>query len=84
MLKRYNNTIYKQFLKNKKIIKVVLNNITRIRLIIYIKYPKNTFSVNYIYIKKNTIIKEIIIVNNITTSYFIKSNTIFIINWDTS
>ena len=52
MLKRYNNTIYKQFFKNKKIIKVILSNITKIRLIIYIKYPKKAFSVNYIYIKK--------------------------------
>jgi hypothetical protein len=35
MPKRYNNTIYKLFFKSKKTIKVTLNNITRIRLIIY-------------------------------------------------
>ena len=50
MPKRYNNIIYKQFLKNKKTIKVILSSITRIRLIIYIEDPKEVFSVDYIYI----------------------------------
>ena len=35
VLKRYDNTIYKRFLKSKKTIKVTLSSTTRIRLIIY-------------------------------------------------
>ena len=35
MLKRYNNIIYKLFLRSKKTIKVILSSITKIRLIIY-------------------------------------------------
>ena len=52
MPKRYNNIIYKLFLKSKNTIKIILSSITRIKLIIYIKDPKKAFSVNYIYIKK--------------------------------
>ena len=37
MPERYNNIIRKQFLKNKKTIKAILNSMTRIRLIIYIE-----------------------------------------------
>jgi hypothetical protein len=44
MPKRYNNIIYKLFLKSKRIIKVILNSITRIRLIIFIKDPKECHS----------------------------------------
>ena len=80
MPKRYNNTIYKWFLRNKKIIKVILSSITKIRLIVYIEDPKKAFSADYIYIKKNTNIEETTIADIITTSYFIKSNTISAIN----
>ena len=52
MPKRYNNTIYKLFLENKKIIQLTLSSIIRIGLIIYIKDPKEAFSVDYAYIKK--------------------------------
>ena len=64
MPKRYNNTIHKLFLKSKTI-KVILNSITKIRLIIYIKDSKKASSVDYIYIK-NTKAKETTRANIIT------------------
>ena len=83
MPKRYNNTIYKLFLKNKKIIKVILSSIIRIRLIIYIKDPKEVFNINHTYIK-DIKVKETTIVDIITTSYPVRNNIISIINLDTS
>ena len=46
MLKRYNNTIRKRFLRSKTI-KAILSSVTRIGLIIYIKDPKEVPSVDY-------------------------------------
>ena len=82
MPKRYNNIIYKLFLKSKTI-KVILNNITRIGLIIYIKDPKKTLSINYIHIK-DTVMEETTIVDIITTNHPIRSNAISVINLNTS
>ena len=82
MLKRH-NIINKQFLRSKKTIKVILSSITRIRLIICIEDPKETFGVNYAYIK-DTKAEETTIVDIITTSHPIRSNTISIINLDAS
>ena len=79
MPKRYNNIIHKRFLRSKKIIKVILNSMTRIGLIIYIKDPKETLSVDYAHIE-NTKVEEIIIVNIVTTSHSIKSNATSVIN----
>ena len=84
MPKRYNNTIYKLFLRSKKTIKVILSSITRIKLIIYIENPKEAFSINHIYIEEDTEVKEITIVDIITTSHPIKNNIIFITNLDIS
>ena len=83
MPKRHDNTIYKQFLKNKKTIKVILSNITKIRPIIYIKDPKEAPGINYTYIK-NTKAEETTIVDIATTSYPVKNNIISIINLNTS
>ena len=83
MPERYDNTIYKLFLRSKKIIKATLSSITRIRLIIYIKDPKEVFSIDYIHIK-NTIVEETTIVDITTTGYSVKSNTISIKNLDIS
>ena len=83
MLKRHNNIIYKLFLRNKKIIKVILSSITRIRLIIYIEDLKEAFSINYAYIK-DTKVEETTIVDIIITNYSVKSNAISIINLNTS
>ena len=83
MSERYNNTIYKLFLKNKKIIKVILNSITRIRLIIYIEDPKKASGVNYARIA-DTKVEETTVADIITTSYFVRSNAISIIDLDTS
>ena len=83
MLKRYDNTIHKLFLRSKKIIKVILNSITRIRLIIYIEDPKEALSVDHTHIK-NTEVEETTIANIITTNHPIGSNAISIINLDTS
>ena len=84
MPKRYNSTIHKLLLKDKKIIKTILSSITRIRLIIYIKDSEEALSVNYIHIKENTKAKETIIVVIITTSHPVRSNAISIINLDAS
>ena len=81
MLKRHNNIIYKLFLKSKRTIKVTLNSITRIRLIIYIKDPKEAPSVDYIHIE-DTKAEKTTIVDIITTSHPIRSNTTSAINLD--
>ena len=83
MPKRYNNTIHKQFLRSKKIIKVTLSSITRIGLIIYIKDPKEAFGVNYAYIK-DIKVEETIIADITTTSYLVRSNATSVINLDAS
>jgi hypothetical protein len=83
MPKRYDNTIHKQFLKSKKIIKVTPSSITRIRPIICIEDPKKAPSVDYAYIE-DTKAEETTVVDIITTSYPVGSNTIFMINLDTS
>ena len=84
MLKRYDNTIRKQFLRSKKIIKAILSSITKIRLIIYIEDPEKAFGVDYVYIKEDTEAEETTIADIITTSYPVKSDAISVINWDTS
>ena len=81
--KRYNNIIYKLFLKSKKIIKATLSSITRIGLIIYIKDPKKALSVDYIYIE-DTEIEETTIVDIATTSHPVGSNATSVINLDAS
>ena len=83
MPKRYNNTIYKLFLKNKKIIKATLSNIIRIRLIIHIKDPKEASNIDYTHIE-NTKAEETTIVNIITTSHPVRSNITSAINLDAS
>ena len=55
----------------------------RIGLIIYMEDPKEALSMDYIYIKKDTEVEEITVVDIITTSYSVRSNAIFIINLDT-
>ena len=81
MPKRYDNTIHKQFLRSKKIIKVIPSSITRIGLIICIEDSKEAFSINYAHIK-DTEAEETTIMDIITTSHSIGSNTIFVINLD--
>ena len=56
---------------------------TRIGLIIYIKDPKEAFSINHAHIE-NTEAEETIIVDIITTSHPVRSNTTSVINLDTS
>jgi hypothetical protein len=84
MLKRYDNIIYKLFLKSKKTIKAILSSITRIGLIIYIKDPKKAPGVDYAYIEEDTEVEETTIVDIITTSHPIRSNAISIINLNAS
>jgi hypothetical protein len=80
MPKRYDNIIRKLFFRSKKIIKIILNSIIRIRLIIYIKDPKEAPSVDHVYIKKDTKVEETIIADIITTSHPVRNNITFVIN----
>ena len=57
---------------------------TKIGLIIYIKDPKEASGVDYIYIEEDTKVEETTIADITTTSYSVRSNTIFIINLDIS
>ena len=82
MPERYDNTIYKQFLRSKTI-KVILSSMTRIRLIIYIKDPEEVLSINYTHIE-DTKVEKTTIVDIATTSHPIRSNVISVINLDTS
>ena len=84
MPKRHDNTIYKLSLGIKKTIKAILSSIIRIGLIIYIKDPKEAPSINYIHVEEDTKVEETTIVDIITTTHLIRSNTISIINLDTS
>ena len=84
MPKRYNNTIRKLSLGIKKTIKVILSSITRIRLIIRIEDPKEAPSVDYIYIEEDTKVEKTTMADIITTTHPIRSDTISIINLDTS
>ena len=84
MPERYNNTIRKLSLGIKKIIKVILSSTTRIRPIIRIEDPKEALSVDYIYIEEDTKVEETTVVDIITTTHPIRSDTTSIINLDTS
>ena len=84
MPKRHDNTIRKLSLGIKKIIKVILSSTTRIRLIIRIEDPKEAPSIDYVYIEKDTKVEETTVADIITTTYPVRSNTISIINLDTS
>ena len=84
MFKRHDNTIYKLSLGIKKTIKVILSNITRIRLIIYMEDPKEASGVDYVHIKEDTEVEETTIVDIATTTYLIKSDTTSAINLDAS
>ena len=84
MPKRYNNTIYKLFLRSKRTTKATPSSTTIIRLIIYIEDPKEAPSINHVHIEEDTKIEETTIVDIITTTHPVRSNAIFIINLDTS
>ena len=84
MPKRYNNTIYKLSLEIKKIIKVILSSITRIKLIIRIEDLKEASSIDYVYIEEDTKVEKTTVVDIITTTHPIRSNTTSIINLDAS
>ena len=80
MPKRYNNTIYKQFLRSKTI-KVILSSITRIGLTVHMEDPEEAFSVDCAHIK-DIKAEETTIADIITTSHPIRSNTTSVINLD--
>ena len=84
MPERHDNTIRNLSLGIKKIIKVIPSSTTRIRLIIRIEDPEEAPSVDYVYIEKDTKVEETTVADIITTTYPIKSDTISIINLDTS
>ena len=84
MPERYDNTIYNLSLGIKKTIKVILSSTTRIGLIICIEDPKEAPSVDYVYIKEDTKVEETTVADTVTTTYPVRSDTISIINLDTS
>ena len=84
MPERYDNTIRKLSLGIKKIIKVILSSTTRIRPIIRIEDPEEAPSVDYVYIEEDTKVEETTIADIATTTYPVRSDTISIINLDTS
>ena len=81
MPKRYDNITYKLFLRSKKTIKATPSSITRIGLIIYIKDPKEAFSVNHAHIE-DTEAEETTIADIITTGHPVRSNITSVINLD--
>ena len=83
MPKRYNNIIYKLSLRIKKTIKVILSSTTRIRPIIRIEDLKEAPGVDYVYVE-DTKVEETTIADIVTTTHPVKSDTISIINLDTS
>ena len=83
MPKRHNSIIYKLLFNGKKTIKATLSSMTRIRLIIYIKDPKEASGVNHAHIE-DTKAEETTVADIITTSHPIGSNTTSAINLDAS
>ena len=83
MPKKHDNIIYKRFLRSKKTIKITLSSMTRIGLIIYIEDPKEALGVDHAHIE-DTEAEETTIVDIITTSHPVGSNTISVINLDAS
>jgi hypothetical protein len=81
--KRHNNTIRKLFFRSKTI-KATPSSITRIRLIIHIEDPKEAPSVDYIHIEEDTKVEETTVADITTTTHPVRSDTISIINLDTS
>ena len=53
-----------------------------IGLIVHIEDPKKAFSIDHVYIEEDTKKEETTIVDIVTTTYPIRSNTISIINLD--
>ena len=84
MPERYNNIIYKLFLRSKKTIKVIPSSITRIRPIIRIEDPKEAPSVDYVHIEEDTKVEETTVADIITTTHPVRSNITSITNLDTS
>ena len=84
MPKRYNNTTYKLSLRIKKTIKVILSSITRIRLIVYIKDPKEASGVNHVHIEEDTKVKKTTIADIATTIYLVRNDTTSAINLNAS
>ena len=84
MPKRHDNTIHKLSLGIKKIIKVIPSSTTRIGLTIRIEDPKEAPGVDYVYIEEDTEVEKTTIADITTTSHPVGSNTISIINLDTS
>ena len=81
MPERYNNIIYKLFLRSKKTIKATLSSITRIRLIVHMEDPEEAFGVDYAYIE-DTEAEETTMVDIITTGHPVRSNATSVINLD--
>jgi hypothetical protein len=84
MPERHDNTIYKLSLRNKKTIKAILSSTTRIGLIVYMEDPEEAPGVDYVYIEEDTKVEETTVVDIVTTTYPVRSDTISIINLDTS
>ena len=84
MPKRHDNTIYKLSLGIKKTIKAILSSTTRIGPIIRIEDPEEAPSMDYVYIEEDTKVEETTVADIITTTHPIRSDTISIINLDTS
>ena len=72
MPKRYDNIIYKLFLRS---------NIIRIRPIVCIEDPKEAPGVNYVHIE-DTKVEETTIADIVTTSHPVRNNAISVINLD--
>ena len=84
MPERHDNTIRKLSLGIKKTIKAIPSSTTRIGPIVRIEDPKEAPSIDYVYVKEDTIVEETTVMDIITTTYPIRSDTTSIINLDTS
>ena len=84
VLKRHGNIIHELFFRSKRTTKVTPSSITIIGLVIHIKDPEEASSVNHIYIEEDTEIEKTTMADIITTTHLIGSNTISIINLNTS
>ena len=80
MPERYDNIIRKRFLRSKTI-KAILSSTTRIGLTVYMEDPEEVSGVNYAHIE-NTKAEETTVVDIVTTSHPVGSNTIFVISLD--
>jgi len=82
--KRYDNTIYKLFLRSKKTIKATPSTTTRIGPIVRMGDPEEAPSVNHVHVEEDTEVEETTVADIATTTHPVRNDAISAIKLDAS